>query len=120
MKDVDPMTGRCTATSRTGKRCKLSAIPGGTVCRFHGGAAPQVIRKASERLAEVRDAALVKLAEYIMKGEIEDKVILDAVVKLTQLTEVLDGRVSNREETIEMGAVEREIMRLERQFAAKD
>jgi hypothetical protein len=41
----------CSAHSkRSGKRCKQPAIPGGTVCRFHGGGAPQVIAKAQERL----------------------------------------------------------------------
>jgi len=45
MADAD----RCTATaSSTGERCKQPAIPGGNVCRFHGGAAPQVEQKARE------------------------------------------------------------------------
>jgi hypothetical protein len=40
----------CTALSKqTGKPCKLKAIPGGTVCRFHGGAAKQVKAKAAVR-----------------------------------------------------------------------
>jgi hypothetical protein len=43
---------QCRAMSRTGKRCKNKAIPGGTVCRFHGGASPHVASKAAVR-AEV-------------------------------------------------------------------
>lgn len=43
---------QCRATSRTGNRCKHKAIPGGTVCRFHGGASPHVASKAAVR-AEV-------------------------------------------------------------------
>jgi hypothetical protein len=43
---------QCKATSRTGNRCKNKAIPGGTVCRFHGGGSPQVASKAVVR-AEV-------------------------------------------------------------------
>jgi hypothetical protein len=43
---------QCRATSRTGKQCKNKAIPGGTVCRFHGGASPHVASKAAVR-AEV-------------------------------------------------------------------
>lgn len=39
----------------TGKRCSNAPIPGGTVCRVHGGAAPQVIRKAQERLTDLID-----------------------------------------------------------------
>jgi len=47
---------RCTATSsRSGKRCRLTPIAGGLVCRNHGGAAPQVQRKAAERLADLID-----------------------------------------------------------------
>ena len=40
---------QCKATSRTGNRCKNKAIPGGTVCRFHGGASPHVASKAAVR-----------------------------------------------------------------------
>src|SRR3954453_15293018 len=43
---------QCRATSRTGKQCKNKAIPGGAVCRFHGGASPHVASKAEVR-AEV-------------------------------------------------------------------
>jgi len=33
----------CKATSKqSGARCKRYAIPGGSVCHYHGGAAPQV------------------------------------------------------------------------------
>jgi|TARA_R110000824_G_scaffold348326_1_gene535078 hypothetical protein len=47
---------RCTATSRrSGKRCKNAAIVGGHVCRFHGGFAPQVLRKAKERIEDLID-----------------------------------------------------------------
>lgn len=51
-----PPQGRvwCGGTAKsTGKPCKLLAIPGGTVCRrYHGGAAPQVERRAAERERE--------------------------------------------------------------------
>jgi len=41
---------QCTAISKqTGKQCKAKAIPGGTVCRWHGGAAGQVKAKAAIR-----------------------------------------------------------------------
>jgi hypothetical protein len=38
---------RCTAhSSQTGKRCKNASILGGRVCRYHGGSAPHVQKKA--------------------------------------------------------------------------
>jgi hypothetical protein len=41
---------QCSAVSKqTGKQCKAKAIPGGTVCRWHGGAAQQVKAKAAVR-----------------------------------------------------------------------
>lgn len=44
---------KCVGKAKsTGKRCTRNAIPGGTVCRIHGGAAPQVMAKAAERIAK--------------------------------------------------------------------
>ena len=48
----------CTATNRQGKRCGKSPIPGGTVCRMHGGAAPQVMEAAAKRLFKLQHPAL--------------------------------------------------------------
>ena len=66
MKPDDPMKGRCTATNRQGRRCGKWPIQGGTVCRLHGGAAPQVIAKAQERLDRLADGpAIEALAELV-------------------------------------------------------
>lgn len=60
MAEPDPMaSARCTARSKQrGTQCKQPAIPGGKVCRFHGGSAPQVIRSARERIAAAADPAI--------------------------------------------------------------
>lgn len=58
MNPPDPMDRRCTATNRQGRRCGKYAILGGTVCRMHGGAAPQVLAKAAERLEQLRPKAI--------------------------------------------------------------
>lgn len=51
--------GRCRAhSSRTGEPCRRQAIRGATVCRTHGGAAPQVQAKAKERLAALAPKAI--------------------------------------------------------------
>jgi hypothetical protein len=62
---------RCVATSRSGTRCRNWAIRGGSVCRFHGGAAPQVRAAAKRRLAEA--ASRKKLHEFEIE-EVEDPV----------------------------------------------
>lgn len=47
---------RCTAKSkRSGTQCRQWAIRGGFVCSMHGGQAPQVKRKAQERLNDLID-----------------------------------------------------------------
>jgi hypothetical protein len=38
---------RCEAHRKDGQPCRAPAIPGGNVCRRHGGSAPQVRRKAA-------------------------------------------------------------------------
>lgn len=60
---------QCTARARSGNRCGQKAILGGTVCRFHGGAAPQVKRRAALRLAELVDPAIGTLAREMVKAD---------------------------------------------------
>lgn len=52
-REPDP-SGRCLGTNRQGERCKINAVPGATVCRYHGGASPNARRAAAKRLAESR------------------------------------------------------------------
>jgi hypothetical protein len=66
---IDAPTGRlfngprCRARAvSTGERCGNPAIPGAVVCRYHGGAAPQVRAKAQLRLVELIDPAIATLA----------------------------------------------------------
>jgi HEAT repeat protein len=69
----------CSAhSSRTGDPCRLPPILGATVCRNHGGAAPQVRRSAHERLAEMVDPLLTELFRIAQSGE-NDSVRLAAV-----------------------------------------
>jgi hypothetical protein len=54
---------RCSATVlRTGHQCKKGAITGATVCRSHGGAAPQVALAAKRRTVLAEANAIV--AQY--------------------------------------------------------
>jgi hypothetical protein len=68
MAENDPMADpdRCTATAKsTGERCQQPAIPGGNVCRFHGGRASQVEEKAQERLNQMADSVTADMQQIV-------------------------------------------------------
>ena len=70
MRGEDPMRQRCGAHSkRKGVLCTKMAIPGGTVCRYHGGGAPQVIAAAKGRLEALRTPAIAYLAYLLGQQE---------------------------------------------------
>lgn len=63
-------SAKCTAHSaRTGLPCQKYAIKGATVCRTHGGAAPQVKAKAEQRLREMVSPMLDKLYTLAMQTD---------------------------------------------------
>ena len=62
---VPPEERRCRARHRDGGRCKNWAIRGGTVCRYHGGSAPQVRAAAAERLAALVHPAITRLSRLM-------------------------------------------------------
>lgn len=61
----------CGKRTRAGKPCQKSPIKGGTVCRLHGGAAPQVKRAAKLRLIELVDPAIATLARIMATSDNE-------------------------------------------------
>lgn len=62
---MDPAR-RCTAKAKsTGERCKRRPIIGGTVCKVHGGGAPQVKAAARARLAGAVDPAISVLIQMV-------------------------------------------------------
>lgn len=92
----------CSARSKqTGEPCRVPAIPGGSVCRFHGGKSPQVQAAALARIRQARDLALEKLAAALeAQGEFLDpRTLLDITVKLTDKVELLEGRATERKES---------------------
>lgn len=60
---------RCTAHSRTGEQCGQRPIPGGTVCRWHGGSILHVRSKAQERLLAAVDPAITEMLRIMRKGD---------------------------------------------------
>lgn len=75
---------QCTANKARGGKCKADAIKGGTVCRMHGGSAPQVKLAAQARLMAMVDPALGKLAKLIQSKS--DPVALGAVKDILDRT----------------------------------
>lgn len=66
---TDPMKARCKATNRQGKRCGKAPILGGTVCRMHGGAAPQVKEAAKARIERLADGPALDCLEQLISPE---------------------------------------------------
>ncbi len=66
---ADPIRPRCRATNNRGQPCRYAPIPGGAVCRFHGGAAPQVKAAAMDRLRALQHPAIDRLGKLIDQEE---------------------------------------------------
>lgn len=69
---------RCVAFKKTGEQCRRHARRGTTVCDFHGAKAPQVQRKARQRLEEAADR-MAKQLLGIAEGAESEAVKLAAV-----------------------------------------
>jgi hypothetical protein len=67
---LPPTVIRCNATRPNGGRCKREAADGGVVCDQHGGAAPQVRRRAAERLIMTADRAAENLVRMMEDTEV--------------------------------------------------
>ena len=74
---------RCTARSkRSGKRCRKWTRRGAAVCPMHGGKAPQVERKAEDRMLALQDPAVAAVARAVNGKDIDvalrgSKVVFD-------------------------------------------
>lgn len=84
MNSETPEHRRCAGhSSQTGEPCKKWPIAGSTVCRWHGGAAPQVKRKAEERIAAMVFPALKRVETLI--GAEDDEEISEAGLEAVRL-----------------------------------
>jgi hypothetical protein len=94
---------RCTATNRAGQPCGKYSMRGGTVCRAHGGAAPQTKAKAAAmvELAELRLRNLAPKAldvlERLLTAESE-------AVSLAAARDVTDRAVGKPRERVDVAA----------------
>ena len=80
---------QCTATAKsTGEQCQNPPMKGSNVCRMHGGQAPQVKKKAQERLDEMADATTANIQRDIEDLQTEYEQADDAETKLKILAEL--------------------------------
>jgi hypothetical protein len=79
-----PESVHCKArSSQTGELCKRWASHGTTVCTSHGAAAPQVKAAAEQRIRDLVDPALSRLAHLIDHADLDS-------VRLAAVKDVLD------------------------------
>lgn len=72
---------KCSArSSRTGMPCQKWPVAGATVCRTHGGSAPQVQKAARRRLEQAADVLVQRLLGIALDGTAPDQVALSAVL----------------------------------------
>lgn len=82
----------------SGERCKKAAIPGGTVCRLHGGAASQVQRSARERFNDLIDPMINiahKMVEEAEAGSLSASDRLGLMKFIADRTGFVPGKVVN-------------------------
>lgn len=79
MKDLKQAQTRCTAKRKNGEPCRNRPILGGNVCRMHGGGAPQVRKRAQERILAAADMAASRLIEFARDDRIPHAVRLSAI-----------------------------------------
>ena len=100
MRPNDPMRVTCSAHSKqTGNRCKQPPIPGGTVCYYHGGAAPQVEFKAQERLKALQPQAITVLETLLDRSEFP-------TVQMAAVRDVLDRTEGKPAESVKLTGAE--------------
>lgn len=74
---------KCKAHKKDGTPCGRWPVKGATVCPKHGGSAPQVRRKAQERLLAAADSLMAQLLKIATSAESES-------VRLAAIRDALD------------------------------
>jgi hypothetical protein len=93
---------RCVRIKKNGDRCRRPAIPGGTVCKSHGGLAPQIQQAARVRLERMSE----KMAEELLQVALDDAFDGDPrhrTVRLAAINSALDRAGIKPPDKIEVG-----------------
>lgn len=70
--NAPPFAVRCQGSYKsTGGQCRHDAVDGAVVCDQHGGASPQVLRRAAERIQMTADDAAQRLVEWMNDPAVE-------------------------------------------------
>lgn len=98
---------KCTAHTRAGNPCRQQPMTGQTVCRMHGGSAPQSVAAAHERVVtEKAEATIAQLWPGLtQQTPIKDPVDLLArtAAALEQMTETVGTRINQNSTAIAAG-----------------
>src|SRR4051812_37765045 len=86
------MNATCSATARSGNRCRRAPVSGAAVCRLHGGAAPQVLARAAGRRAE-REAERVLSREQVVPVTDPLTALSELAGEVLALKDYLRGRL---------------------------
>lgn len=110
-----PLPYYCTAHSKqTGNRCGKRAIPGGSVCRYHGGNAPHVRAKATERLAALQSLAIDGLLGDLEHDVVPADVKLKIIDRMQHWLNLSEGKATSKTDATEVSDVRRRLeLRLE-------
>lgn len=84
---------QCSARRTNGLPCKNAPMKGSVVCARHGGLAPQVKKKAKERLMELVHPAISELYRILHNPETDDAVKVRAATAILDRTGFRPGMV---------------------------
>ena len=87
----------CTAHRRNGLPCKGAAIRGATVCRLHGGSAPQVRDAARKRILAAADPAAARLIEIALSPRTKTQHALAAIRDLLNRAGIVGGSAAEED-----------------------
>jgi hypothetical protein len=91
----------CSANRADGNPCNGPARHGATVCNVHGGKAPQVIRKAQERIFGAIDPVLTSLIAMALDGNLVPRERIAASRLVLDVAGLLGGRGATEREGAE-------------------